>query len=118
LAKPLRQLVAGDLDHDGDIDLIATTEGDELVGWFNHGRGRFTTFVINPRPPNPLGPRGPALEPTAPTEQIAFGIGADALPSVRQPPTSIARLISRVYSSPVRPTLALNSVGPRAPPAA
>jgi len=118
VTKPLRHLVAGDLDHDGDIDLIATTEGNELVAWFNHGRGRFTTFVINPRPPNPLGPRGPGLEPTSPSDQRAFGIGADALPARRQPLTSAARLLRVFYSSAVRQTPASASCGPRAPPAA
>jgi hypothetical protein len=119
ITRPLRQLVAGDLDHDGDIDLIATTDGHELVAWFNHGRGRFTTLVINPGPPNPLGPRGSAIEPTRALGQIDFGIGADgALPTAHRPSAPVARLIRLLYSSATRQTLVFAGYGPRAPPAA
>jgi hypothetical protein len=35
-------IVANDIDHDGDVDLVATTSSNQVVIWINDGRGHFT----------------------------------------------------------------------------
>jgi hypothetical protein len=35
-------VVEGDIDHDGDLDLVAATSSGDLVIWLNDGHGRFT----------------------------------------------------------------------------
>jgi hypothetical protein len=119
VAMPVRRVVAGDLDHDGDIDLIATTDGVELVAWFNHGRGRFSTKIIHPRPHGPVAPHGAALGASTTPASIDFGLGADgALPGADRPVPAIARHLQILYSSPTHQTLVSAACGPRAPPTA
>jgi hypothetical protein len=36
-------VVAGDVDHDGDVDLVAATPSGDLKVYLNDGRGRFTS---------------------------------------------------------------------------
>jgi hypothetical protein len=56
-------VIGGDVDHDGDLDLLAITAGGDLLVWTNDGHGRFTK-----RPPQQT--RGIAGEPA-----IAFANG-------------------------------------------
>jgi FG-GAP-like repeat len=43
-------VIEGDIDHDGDLDLVAaTTSGDVLI-WINDGRGRFTRQTASEAP--------------------------------------------------------------------
>jgi len=35
-------LIEGDFDHDGDLDLLATTPSGQVLIWVNDGHGRFT----------------------------------------------------------------------------
>jgi hypothetical protein len=35
-------LIEGDFDHDGDLDLLATTPSGDVLIWVNDGHGRFT----------------------------------------------------------------------------
>ena len=35
-------LIEGDFDHDGDLDLLATTPSGQVLLWVNDGHGRFT----------------------------------------------------------------------------
>jgi hypothetical protein len=35
-------IVQGDIDHDGDLDLVAATSSGELLIWINDGHGHFT----------------------------------------------------------------------------
>jgi hypothetical protein len=42
-------LIEGDFDHDGDLDLLATTPSGDVVVWVNDGHGRFTRQEPSPR---------------------------------------------------------------------
>jgi hypothetical protein len=42
-------LIEGDFDHDGDLDLLATTPSGDVLIWVNDGHGRFTRQVPSPR---------------------------------------------------------------------
>jgi hypothetical protein len=35
-------VIAADIDHDGDVDLVTAAPSGQLVNWLNDGRGRFT----------------------------------------------------------------------------
>jgi hypothetical protein len=41
-------LVEGDIDHDGDLDLVATNADGEVLIWLNDGHGRFTRRAASP----------------------------------------------------------------------
>jgi hypothetical protein len=42
-------LIEGDFDHDGDLDLLATTPSGDVLVWVNDGHGRFTRQDPSPR---------------------------------------------------------------------
>jgi len=42
-------LVEGDVDHDGDLDLLATTVSGDVVLWVNDGHGHFTRRLPSER---------------------------------------------------------------------
>jgi hypothetical protein len=42
-------LIEGDFDHDGDLDLLATTPSGDILLWVNDGHGRFTRQEPSPR---------------------------------------------------------------------
>jgi hypothetical protein len=42
-------LIEGDFDHDGDLDLLATTPSGDVLIWVNDGHGRFTRQAPSPR---------------------------------------------------------------------
>ena len=42
-------LIEGDIDHDGDLDLLATTPSGDVLIWVNDGHGRFTRQEPSPR---------------------------------------------------------------------
>src|ERR1700674_5504499 len=35
-------LIAADIDHDGDLDLVTVAPTGQVIAWLNDGRGRFT----------------------------------------------------------------------------
>src|SRR3984893_13929077 len=35
-------VIAADIDHDGDVDLVTAAPSGQVVNWLNDGRGRFT----------------------------------------------------------------------------
>jgi hypothetical protein len=45
LGPAVTSVVEGDIDHDGDLDLVAATPSGELLVWINDGRGHFTRQV-------------------------------------------------------------------------
>src|SRR5579864_6528915 len=47
-------LIAADIDHDGDLDLVTVAPTGQVIAWLNDGRGRFT--VQEASPSNSLSP--------------------------------------------------------------
>jgi FG-GAP-like repeat len=71
-------VIEGDVDHDGDLDLVAFTPDGEVLIWLNDGRGRFTRQAAS-QSRNVLS--DPIIVQTAWPESVAVGIGAPMLPS-------------------------------------
>jgi hypothetical protein len=64
-------IVEGDIDHDGDLDLVASTVSGDLLIWLNDGRGRFTRKTV----PNGPGLSGePIFVQTVWPESMAVGV--------------------------------------------
>ena len=120
LTTPSRvsQLVAGDVDRDGDIDLLATTERAELIAWINHGRGR---FALAPRPAgtNSLLPSASSVNRTSPEQNIDPGLTSDATVAIKSsiPMPGVERSASQ-YFEPAPLTRQSPPVSPRGPPQA
>jgi hypothetical protein len=115
LDVPVAGVIEGDIDHDGDLDLVAATSSGDVLIWLNDGHGRFTRQA-------PFRTRGlsgvPVLMQTAWANPMALGVRAPLVPPparartivvVRtiRPPTAYLALDAR---SPFLPTL-------RGPPA-
>jgi hypothetical protein len=93
-------IIEGDIDHDGDLDLVAATSSGDVLVWLNDGHGRFTRQAASPT----RGVSGePVLNRTIWPESMAIGIRAPLLPSpdrrdaivsvtrIRAPAAGIAR---------------------------
>jgi hypothetical protein len=113
-------VIAADIDHDGDVDLIAAAPSGELVTWLNDGTGRFilqkalqpgglrpAASIINPpgRDLVALNPAGPSAAPASPTETavVVTQIRPPTVPpafelvflvgaSLRAPPPSVSSI--------------------------
>jgi hypothetical protein len=109
-------VIAVDIDHDGDVDLIAAAPTGEVVTWLNDGQGRFTlqaashTAGLSPAttllgsaydeplavmistalvaPTNRAETSVVATHIRPPTAPPAFQLGFLLLPSLRAPPVS------------------------------
>jgi len=109
-------LAEGDVDRDGDIDLVAATASGDLAVFLNDGRGRFTR----------QGPsRGPSLSgapilASASSETVsALGTSAPVIRPARESGslTAIIRIRPRTATSiAASPSIGLSSL--RAPPSA
>jgi hypothetical protein len=116
----VRRLVAGDVDRDGDVDLLGTTEGAELVAWINHGRGRFALAERRAPPVTLLACAASGIHRGYPEPQIDPGvITSDATTTTTRsmPMPGIARTSSQ-YFEPDPLTLQSAPVSPRGPPQA
>ncbi len=110
-------LIDGDIDNDGDLDLVAATSTGDIVIWLNDGHGRFTRQ--EPSPSRGIaaestsidaGARSPAAACCAapfavrsdrtasssvvtrirpPTASASFDRGRFAAPALRAPPAAI-----------------------------
>ena len=47
---PVTSLVQHDIDHDGDLDLVAATPSGEVLIWLNDGHGHFTQMAAVQEP--------------------------------------------------------------------
>jgi hypothetical protein len=115
LDVPVTGVIEGDIDHDGDLDLVAATPSGDVLIWLNDGHGRFTRQA----PSRTRGLSGElVIIQTALANAIALGIRAPFVaPPARartivivrttRPPTGYLALDAR---SPFLPTL-------RGPPA-
>jgi hypothetical protein len=111
-------VIAADIDHDGDVDLVTAASSGEVVNWLNDGRGRFTRqqalpsdslspVVVDTKSSRDelvaLGAMAPLGEPDAgnetavlasrirpPTVPPAFDLSFLSLQSLRAPPPSIS----------------------------
>jgi hypothetical protein len=111
-------LIAADIDHDGDVDLIAVAPTGQVIAWLNDGRGRFTlqqashsnvlspeTLVVDALRDEPMALRGaaPSVEPRGengtavevalirpPTIPPVFDPGFLSLPRLRAPPLPLS----------------------------
>jgi hypothetical protein len=108
-------VVQGDIDHDGDLDLVAATSSGELLVWINDGHGHFTRQAAS-RTSALSGE--PVLVAAAADQPIAIDVRAAPLPPSRQSTT----LVSRASGGPRMPCRAIAPCGVvlpllRAPPA-
>jgi hypothetical protein len=111
-------VVAADIDHDGDLDLVAMAPSGTLMVWLNDGRGRYALqealhdlkqvssapMVTNSLTNDPiaLGTSSPTVAPPGrsdtavvvtqirpPTNPPAFALSFLSLPSLRAPPLAV-----------------------------
>jgi hypothetical protein len=111
-------LIAADIDHDGDLDLIAVSPTGQVLAWLNDGLGRFTvqeashsnglsreTVIVDALQDEPaaLGVSAPLVEGQTrngtavgtarirpPTAPLAFDLSFLSFLGLRAPPLSIA----------------------------
>jgi hypothetical protein len=93
LGSAVSALIGGDVDHDGDLDLVATTTSGEVLIWLNDGHGRFT-----PRDTAPTRDlAAPAsISDNADDEPVAVAAAAPVI-------ASAARSDERVVVTRIRP---------------
>jgi hypothetical protein len=110
-------LIAADIDHDGDLDLVTVAPTGQVIAWLNDGRGRFTvqeasrsnslspeTLVADALQDEPaaLGATVPLVEPRTgngtavevalirpPTVPLAFELGFLSFLRLRAPPLPV-----------------------------
>jgi len=113
----LRRIVAGDIDHDGDIDVVAATEHGFIV-WVNDGSGHLVSRAtpvpgIASRAQIGLWPRADARPDLA--VQDGTPSGAMFVPQAHGPPSLVSfRTITPAFDPPVNGAASLASS--RAPP--
>src|ERR1700682_5063226 len=111
-------VIAADIDHDGDVDLVTAAPTGQVVNWINDGRGRFTrqqalpsdslssVMIVGDSPrdePVALGGTAPLGDPGAgsetavlvtrirpPTDPPAFDLTFLSLESLRAPPLPVS----------------------------
>jgi hypothetical protein len=114
----LKRVVTADIDRDGDIDVLSTTERGFLV-WVNDGTGRLTSqapkqrpYIDGTAPPDTWSGAGPRDE-----ETIQSDVPSLKLPSERaHAPPSFTRQTAVSSDSPFYPAAPHACSAPRAPP--
>jgi len=96
-------IVQGDIDHDGDLDLVAATSSGELLVWINDGHGHFTRQAVSRT--SALSGQ-PVLVGTATDQPFTIAVRAAPLPPSRQSATLFSR-------STVHPPLLCRVIDPR-----
>jgi hypothetical protein len=87
-------LIEGDIDQDGDLDLLATTPTGDILVWVNDGHGRFTRQV--------------------PSQTSAMA-GESSIASSGGQPASVLTAASSVLDAPVRRRRAVVTLAIRPP---
>jgi hypothetical protein len=117
LEAPVTGVIERDIDHDGDLDLVAATPSGDVLIWLNDGHGRFTkrqaasktlglfsepmllqtvwpeSMAVNLRSllrPSPArGDTAVIVTPVrAPAADVAYDARCPVLPALRAPPVS------------------------------
>jgi hypothetical protein len=114
----IRVAIGADIDADGDVDVVATTDRD-LVVWINDGRGQFRRRAAH-RHPIADGPPAPDSwngDGTGAAEAVLAGTVLMPLIVVRAhaPPSDRASHLLSVHAI-VRPDVCVSSRTSRAPP--
>ena len=116
----LQRIVAADIDRDGDLDVLASTDREFLV-WVNDGAGRLTSQAPKPRPaidghsaPDTWNGAEPRDEETIQNESPSPRLPGE---QPHAPPGSISQtaVLSGVA---LRTSAAHDECAPRAPPSA
>jgi hypothetical protein len=109
-------LVENDIDHDGDLDLVAARPDGEVLIWLNDGHGRFTRQAALPA----SGLSGePTVAPTAWPQSDAITVVSSVLPPLIRREHAVVGTRIRPPSGPA-PDSAASPALPalRAPPPA
>jgi hypothetical protein len=78
LEVPVKGVIERDIDHDGDLDLVAATLSGDVVIWLNDGHGRFTRQdASRTRSPS----NEPVIIPTVWSGLLAIGLKVPLPPS-------------------------------------
>ncbi|OLC47559.1 MAG: hypothetical protein AUH43_11620 [Acidobacteria bacterium 13_1_40CM_65_14] len=115
----LQRVVAADIDRDGDLDVLASTDRGFLV-WVNDGHGRLTSQAPKPHPALDGDPPADTWNGSEPRdhETVQNGLRSLQLPdeSTHAPPVSISQPAAST-DIPLCAPFAHAGCAPRAPPA-
>ena len=92
-------LIDEDVDHDGDLDLVAATAAGDVVIWLNDGHGRFTREV--PSQSRSVGNESPSLQTEA-NMPSAIGIAPPFVPGPERSETAVVVVQIRRPTEPLR----------------
>jgi hypothetical protein len=79
-------VIEGDIDHDGDLDIVAATPSGDLVIWLNDGHGRFTRQAPSQ---TPSVSSAPAVAQTVWTEPVVVVVRSPFVLAAALPATVI-----------------------------
>ena len=114
----LQRVVAADIDRDGDLDVLASTDRGFLV-WVNDGNGRLTSQAPKPHPALDGDPPADTWNGSEPRdhETVQNGLRPLRLPdeSAHAPPVSVSHIAGTADVPPCA-AAAQGNCAPRAPP--
>jgi hypothetical protein len=115
LEPPVTAVIEGDIDHDGDLDLVAATPSGDVLVWLNDGHGRFTRQEAS-RAQVVSG--APAFSQALWPEALLIGVRAPVVPSPNRTATAVVVLPFRAPAIPAARDVVLQTLPAlRGPPA-
>jgi hypothetical protein len=114
LGTSVVSLIASDIDHDGDLDLVTVAPSGLVMAWLNDGRGRFT-----PQPVSHPGELSAAttLTDTPQNEPMALGVAVPFVVPQASNGTAVGGTFRRRLNGPLAFDLRVISLARlRAPP--